>query len=941
MTCAPAQDGPRRMGRAGWDCQRPVLECSNQVLGGRKVKELAPSSKAIPEGIPVDRFFTEKGVDPFDVTEWEIRSAQIKDLRTGKVPFSQENLEFPKTWSQRATDIVASKYFRGHVGKPGRERSLKQLIGRIVRTIGNWGQEQSYFASTEDGETFRAELTHVLLNQMAAFNSPVQFNVGIKKKPQCSACFINSVDDSMNSIMKLARTEAIIFKGGSGSGVNLSKLRSSQEPLAVGGYASGPVSFMRGFDSFAGAIKSGGATRRAAKMVILNADHPDIKEYIWCKASEEKKAQELIQLGYDDAIDGEAYRSVQFQNANNSVSVQDEFMETVENDRSWDIRFVTDGRVVETYAARDMLDWIAEATWICGDPGLQFSSTINDWHTCPNSGPINACNPCSEYVFLDNSACNLASLNLKKFIKEGGQFDIEGFRHAVRIMILAQEIIVDNSTYPTPEIEKISHEYRTLGLGYANLGAVLMAWGLPYDSDRARHMAATITALMTGQAYQSSAEIAQKKTPFLGFEKNRVPMMRVMHKHREALSGIDSALVPMDLLHAAMEVWDEAIRTGSSTGYRNAQVTLLAPTGTIAFMLDCDTTGIEPDFSLVKFKKLVGGGTLKIVNGTIPLALSKLGYNKDELQRILHHIERHETIEGCADLQERHLPIFDCADRPVNGSRAIHYLGHIKMCGAVQPFLSGAISKTINLPNEATPQEIREAYVAGWRHGMKSVSIYRDGCKWVQPLSNKAAPAKKDPTPAQRNMPKDHPAYQHEFRIKGFKGFLTMGLYPEDNLLGEIFLNFAKQGSTLQGMAMAWAIAISMGLQRGVPLQDYVRMFAHMSFEPAGYTDNSQIPFTTSIPDYVMRYLATKYLDPKAQEALGIHNVKPNGSIQGGVQVAFSESSTQSAESRQATERLVAESSRESHTCLSCGNLMQRNGNCFLCTVCGTTSGCS
>ena len=905
------------------------------------MKELAQTGETIPEGIQLDRFFTEKGKTPFDETEWEIRSAQIKDLRTGKVAFFQEDLEFPKAWSQRSTDIVASKYFRGHVGKPDRERSVKQMIGRIVQTIGDWGGKQSYFASTDDAETFHAELTHLLLHQMAAFNSPVQFNVGIKEQPQCSACFINSVEDSMDSIMRLARTEATIFKGGSGSGVNLSKLRSSQEPLSVGGFASGPVSFMRGFDSFAGAIKSGGATRRAAKMVILNADHPDIKEYIWCKASEEKKAQELIQLGYDDTIDGEAYRSIQFQNANNSVSVTDELMEAVEKDRPWETRLVTSGEVVETYPARDMLQWIAEATWICGDPGLQFSTTINDWHTCPNSGPINACNPCSEYVFLNNSACNLASLNLKKFVKESGQFDIEGFQHAVRIMILAQEIVIDNSSYPTEEIERVSHKYRTLGLGYANLGALLMAWGLPYDSNRARHLAATITALMTGQAYRTSAEIAEKKTPFLGFEKNRVPMMRVMHKHREALSGIDSALVPMDLLHAAMEIWDEAIRKGSSTGYRNAQVTLLAPTGTIAFMMDCDTTGIEPDFSLVKFKKLVGGGTLKIVNGTITLALSRLGYDEDQIQRVLQYIEQQQTIEGCSDLKEDHLPVFDCADRPVNGSRAIQYTGHIKMCGAVQPFLSGAISKTINLPHEATSQEIREAYVEGWRQGMKSVSIYRDGCKWVQPLSNKTASVASDATPAQRNMPKDHPALQHEFRIKGFKGFLTMGLYPEDNLLGEIFLNFAKQGSTLQGMAMAWAIAISMGLQRGVPLEDYVRMFAHMSFEPAGYSDNSQIPFATSIPDYVVRYLATKYLDPKAQEALGIHNVKPNGTIQDGVQVAFSESPARSAESRQAAERLVAESERESHTCLSCGNLMQRNGNCFLCTVCGTTSGCS
>jgi ribonucleoside-diphosphate reductase alpha chain len=775
---------------------------------------------------------------------------------------------------------------------------------------------------------------------MAAFNSPVQFNMGIKRNPQCSACFINSVQDNMGSIMKLAKTEAHIFKGGSGSGVNLSNIRSSVEPLAVGGFASGPVSFMRGYDSFAGAIKSGGATRRAAKMVILNADHPDIKEYIWSKAREEEKAHKLIQLGYDDSIDGEAYQSVQFQNANNSVSVTKEFMEAVVNEEEWNICEVTTGEVVDTYKAREMMQWIAEASWICGDPGLQFSTTLNDWHTCPNSGPINACNPCSEYVFLDNSACNLSSLNLMKFVKEEGQFDIQAFRRAVQIMILAQEIIVDNSSYPTPEITRVSHEYRTLGLGFANLGALLMACGLPYDSDQARSLSAAITALMTGQAYLTSAEIAEQKGAFAGFEKNRITTMRVIHKHREALSGIDSALVPMELLHSAMEVWDQAIVEGSEHGYRNAQVTLLAPTGTIAFMMDCDTTGVEPEFSLVKVKKLVGGGNLKIVNNTISRAAKRLGYPQEEIDEILKYVEKKETIEGAPHLKEEHLAVFDCANRAMAGSRSIHYLGHIKMCGAVQPFLSGAISKTINLPNEASVEEIMKAYIEAWRHGMKSVSIYRDGCKMVQPLSNKE---KLQPVsgPQQRNMPKDHPALQHEFRIKGFKGYLTMGMYPEDKQLGEIFLNFAKQGSTLQGMTMAWAIAISMGLQRGVPLEDYVRLFAHMSFEPAGFTDNTQIPFATSIPDYVVRFLATKFLSPEVQEALGIHNVKPNGSVQGGVQVTFSDQAAALPKATRAAQRLIQDSTRESHTCLTCGNLMQRNGNCYICTVCGSTSGCS
>lgn len=895
-----------------------------------------------PKALKFDRYFTQPGVHPFDEIEWELRVAEIKDWKTGKASFRQEGIEFPSFWSQRATDIVASKYFRGQLGSSDREFSVRQMIGRIVDTITNWGEDSLYFSSKEDALTFNHELSHLLLHQMAAFNSPVQFNVGILEKPQCSACFINSVGDSMSSIMDLARTEAMIFKGGSGSGINLSKIRSSIEPLSVGGVASGPVSFMRGFDSFAGAIKSGGATRRAAKMVILNADHPDIKDFIWCKANEEKKAHRLIELGYDDSIDGEAYQSVQFQNANNSVSVSDEFMEKVLVDEEWETREVTSGKVVHSYRAKEMLEWISEATWLCGDPGLQFNSTLNDWHTCPNSGPINASNPCSEYVFLDNSACNLSSLNLMKFVDEDCRFNVESFRKAVRVMITAQEIIVDHSSYPTEKITEVSHNYRTLGLGFANLGALLMAKGLPYDSDRSRSLAAAITALMTGEAYRTSAQLAEVVGPFSGYEQNRIPMLRVMHKHRDALSKIDSALVPMDILHAAMESWDDAIVRGSDHGYRNAQVTLLAPTGTIAFMMDCDTTGIEPDFSLVKLKKLVGGGSLKIVNHTIPLALRQLGYEEEEIDRILSFVETEETIEGAPDLKEEHLAIFDCADRPAKGSRAIHHKGHIMMCGAVQPFLSGAISKTVNLPNEATSEEILDAYILAWKSGLKSVSIYRDGCKMVQPLSNKE---RQDEVvaagPIHRNMPKDHPALQHEFRIKGFKGFLTMGTYPEDGQLGEIFVNFAKQGSTLQGLAMAWAIAISMGLQRGVPLEDYVRMFAHMSFEPAGFTDNQQIPFASSIPDYVVRTLASRFLSPEAQEALGIHNVKPNGSVQEGVQVNFSEGAS-NPETKNAAERLVSDAHKaDSPTCLACGNLMQKNGTCYVCTNCGTTSGCS
>jgi len=891
--------------------------------------------------IKIKPYFSTPDVHPFEEIEWEQRSAELKDWKSGKVSFHQDDLEFPAFWSQRSTDIVASKYFRGQLDTPARESSIKQLLGRITETITTWGEELNLFASPEDAVAFKHELSYILVNQKGAFNSPVQFNVGFEKDPQCSACFINAVDDSMDSIMDLAKTEAMIFKGGSGSGVNLSKIRSSKENLSVGGIASGPVSFMRGFDSFAGAIKSGGATRRAAKMAILNADHPDIKEFIHCKANEEKKALKLIEAGYDSSLDGEAYRSIQFQNANNSVSASDDFMEGALNDADWSTKFVTTGEVDETYKAKEVLTWISDATWECGDPGVQFITTMNDWHTCPNSGPINGSNPCSEFVFLDNSACNLASLNLLSFLDTEGNFKINDFRKAVRTLIIAQEIIVDKSSYPTPEITKNSKVFRPLGLGFANIGALLMANGLPYDSEKARALAATITALMTGEAYRTSAELATSIGPFDGFEANRVPMLRVMHKHREALTGIDSSLVSEELFKAAEEAWDEAIIQGSDQGYRNSQVTVLAPTGTIAFMMDCDTTGIEPEFSLVKYKKLVGGGTLKIVNNTIPSALDRLGYTAEEIDNILEYLEEKDTVEGSSELKPEHLAVFDCADRPVNGSRSIHYMGHIKMCGALQPFVSGAISKTVNMPHEATAEEIQEAYLFAWKAGMKAVSIYRDGCKSVQPLSNKERIAKTFGESAnQRNMPKDHTAIQHEFRIKGFKGFLTMGTYPEDDTLGEIFINFSKQGSTLQGMAMAWAIAISMGLQRGVPLEDYVRMFSHMSFEPAGFTDNPQIPFASSIPDYVVRCIASKFLSTEVQQALGIHNVKPNSSDQEGVQVNFPNGNNNSGDSA-AEKRLMEDASRAEAVTCECGGLMQRNGSCYVCTTCGKTSGCS
>ncbi len=883
------------------------------------------------DSLPVTNHFNaETGEHPFEQIEWEKdRVAEIKDA-TGKIAFLQEGLEFPKDWSQRATDIVASKYFRHRIkGAESKEHSVKQLIGRIADTISKWGHTDGYFDDA-NAHIFRDELMHLLLHQKAAFNSPVQFNVGIQDKPQCSACFINSVEDRMDSIMELAKTEAMVFKGGSGSGVNLSKIRSSRELLGTGQMASGPVAFMRGLDSFAGVIKSGGATRASAKMIILDADHPDVREFIWCKAKEEKKAHQLIALGYDGSIDGEAYRSVQFQNANNSVSVTDDFMKAVIHDNGWQLKAAMDKtKITEETGAKELMRAIAEATWICGDPGLQFNTKINDWHTCSADGEINACNPCSEYVFLDNSACNLSSLNLMKFVTVDEddlhwQFDVESFRHAVQIMITAQEIIVGNSSYPTEEIARVSDQYRTLGLGYANLGALLMLIGLPYGSDQACGIAAAITAIMTGEAYAMSARLADYCGPFNRYEHNKSGMLSVIHDHQRAISmKLNPASVPHYLLHAAKKAWEDAVELGHLHGYRNAQVTLLAPTGTIAFMMDCDTTGIEPEFSLVKIKKLIGGGTMRIVNQVIGLSLERLGYEQEDRDAIIAHVEDTGTIEGAPGLDPIHLPIFDCADKPVNGVRVISYSDHIKMCGAVQMFLSGAISKTINLPNEATVDNIMDAYVEGWMAGMKSISIYRDGCKLVQPLSNKDTQV----GAVRRNMPPEHPALQHEFKIQNMKGFLTLGMFPEDKELGELFFKFGKQGSTLQGMTSAWAIAVSMGLQRGVPIEDFIKMYAFMTFEPNGMTSNPKIPFTTSIPDYVMRYIATKFLDEATQRALGIH---------------FDEDTIISQVMQAEPDDVGSLALVDAHRlCSACGNLMQRSGNCYICRTCGTTSGCS
>jgi ribonucleoside-diphosphate reductase alpha chain len=800
-----------------------------------KARAKARPAAAVP-GLTFPRFFTEAGVDPFDEVEWEIRSAIIGNER-GEMVFEQREVEIPKAWSQQATNIVVSKYFRGQVGTPERERSVKQLIGRVVDTITMWARANKYFASEDDLQAFSADLKHILVYQKAAFNSPVWFNCGFEKAPQCSACFINSVEDTMDSILTLARTEGMLFKFGSGTGTNLSPIRSSRELLAGGGTASGPVSFMKGYDAFAGVIKSGGKTRRAAKMVILNADHPDIVEFINCKVEEEKKAWALIDAGYDGSFTGPAYSSVFFQNSNNSVRVTDEFMRAVLDDTEWETKAVRDGAVVETYKARQLMTLIAEGTHVCGDPGMQFDTTINEWHTCPETDRIHASNPCSEYMFLNDSACNLASINLMKFVAADGEFDTVSYKAAIRTLITAQEIIVDNASYPSDSIGKNSHAYRPLGLGYANLGALLMSRGLPYDSDGGRDYAAALTALMTGEAYAQSARIARDHGgPFAGYEKNREPFLRVMRKHRDALRDVNARNVPPDLYNAARTAWDDAVELGEDVGYRNAQATVLAPTGTIGFMMDCDTTGVEPDIALVKYKKLVGGGLMKIVNQTVPMALQKLGYIAPQIDAIVDYIDKNETIEGAPGLRESHLPVFDCAFKAAKGHRSIQYMGHIKMMGATQPFISGAISKTVNVPKDATVEDIMQAYIQSWKLGAKAISIYRDGSKRTQPLNTskdktpaelaQAAAAALVTQPTRRKLPDERQAITHKFDIAGHEGYITVGLF-DNGQPGEIFLVMAKEGSTISGFADAFAQAISYALQYGVPLQTLVDKFSH------------------------------------------------------------------------------------------------------------------
>ncbi len=823
--------------------------------------------------VAVRRLFTIPGRDPFEEVEWEIRDALIpgKD----KPAFEQKGVEFPKFWSQTATNIVAQKYFRGRMGSPDRESSVKQMIGRIIATVGSWGREGGYFADEDEAQTFEAELKAILVNQYAAFNSPVWFNVGFEEKPQCSACFILSIEDSMDSILDWIRREGVIFRGGSGSGVNLSKLRSSKEQLSKGGYASGPVSFMRGADASAGTIKSGGKTRRAAKMVVLDIDHPDIDEFIWCKSKEEEKARVLEAAGYDMSLDSSDWASIQYQNANNSVRVTDAFMEAAEAGGDWNLTARTDGAVVETIPARKLLRDMAEAAWRCADPGIQYDTTINQWHTLPNTARINASNPCSEYMSIDDSACNLSSINLLKFRREDGEFDVEQFEHTVDVMFLAQEILVGYSSYPTPQIEGNAKAFRQLGLGYANLGALLMARGLPYDSDSGRAYAAAITALMTGRAYRKSSEIAARMGPFAGYQPNAAAMIGVMAQHRAAVGNIENTdSVPADLLSACRRAWDEALNLGEVHGYRNAQATVLAPTGTISFMMDCDTTGVEPDFSLVKSKKLVGGGEITIVNQTVKAALERLGYAPNEVSDIEAFIDEKNTVIGAPHVKTEHYPVFDCAV----GERSIHYMGHVKMMGAVQPFISGAISKTVNLPEEATVDDVAQVVTDAWKLGVKAIAIYRDNCKVAQPLSSKSGAAIEaltgvaaPPVPLthRRRLPEDRVEVGRKFRVGDYEGYIHVGLY-EDGTPGDIFVDIAKEGTTLAGLMNAFMISVSLGLQYGVPLEVYVSKFAHMRFEPSGQTNDADIRIAKSIVDYIFRWMGKKFLTTDQQEEIGI-----------------------------------------------------------------------
>ncbi len=901
----------------------------------------------IDEGASVtpQRFFTIPGRDPFDEIEWESRHALIPG-KDGPA-FDQKDVEFPRFWSQTATNIVAQKYFRGRMSSPERERSVKQMIGRIVDTIGGWGRQGGYFATTDEAETFEAELKAILVNQIASFNSPVWFNVGFEEKPQCSACFILSIEDSMDSILDWIRREGVIFRGGSGSGINLSRLRSSQEQLSKGGYASGPVSFMRGADASAGTIKSGGKTRRAAKMVVLDIDHPDVDEFIWCKAKEERKARVLEQAGYDMSLDSPDWGSIQYQNANNSVRVTDAFMEAVVEGKEWNLTARTDGSVVRTVDARELLKDIAEASWQCADPGVQYDTTINQWHTSPNTGRINASNPCSEYMHVDDSACNLSSLNLMKFRKEDGEFDVPMFEHAVDVMFLAQEIIVGYSSYPTPEIGRNALKFRQLGLGYANLGALLMARGLPYDSDEGRAYAAAITAIMTGRGYRKSAEIAKRMSPHAGYAENAAAMLGVISKHRAAVGNIQHTdSVPADMLSAARKAWDDALDLGEVAGFRNAQATVLAPTGTISFMMDCDTTGVEPDFSLVKSKKLVGGGELTIVNKTVPMALGELGYATREVEEIVAYIDERGSVIGAPHLKHEHYPVFDCAI----GERAIHYMGHVKMMGAVQPFISGAISKTVNLPEQTSVDEVAQLLVEAWQLGVKAIAIYRDNCKVAQPLSGSKDTSEEGriaqihalggvvAAPKRRRLPDDRTEVGRKFKVGEYEGYIHVGLF-EDGTPGDIFVDIAKEGTTLAGLMNSFMISVSLGLQYGVPLEVYVSKFSHMRFEPSGMTNDADIRVAKSIVDYIFRWMGKKFLTADQQEEAGI--LTPEVKARLAAAYAAGEAQAPSHEAAPTGQTALFNSWEDAVECSKCGGRMVRTGSCYTCRDCGTNTGCS
>lgn len=951
-----------------------LFEIQDNELTSLLEQKSEVEKSAIKKSLTWHRLFGEG--DPYEQINWEIRTAKITK-GTGEVVFEQKNVEVPDFWSQTATDIVASKYFRGRMDSPEREYSAKQMIDRVGNTISKWGLDGGYFKTYQDYLNFRDDLRFLLINQYAAFNSPVWFNVGVHERPQCSACFILSVEDTMQSILEWYRDEGIIFKGGSGSGLNVSKLRSSKEALSKGGFSSGPVSFMKGADGVANSIRSGGTTRRAAKMVVMNADHPDIKDFIYCKKVIEEITKTLETSGMKATIEGDLfnpYTLLPFQNANNSVRVTDDFMHRVENDESWDLKAVTSGKVLETVKARELMSWIADAAWHSADPGMQFDTTTNNWHTCPNTGRINASNPCSEYMHIDNSACNLASINLLKFLNADGSYDVDGYKNAIDTIITAQEIVVGNSSYPTPKITQNAMDYRELGLGYANVGALLMNMGLPYDSDEGRAIVSALTAILSGEGYLMSAKIASLIGPFAGYQKNREPMLNVMRMHTTAAeslaenasligltsqayyngngnsssryglaeadkgNGLRNGYLPSNettwqdkLFSEAVNVWHEVLAWGEKFGYRNSQATVIAPTGTIAFLMDCQTTGIEPELALVKYKKLVGGGILKLVNNQVPTALKKLGYSEEQIQEISNYILEKETIEGAPHLKSEDLGVFDCSFKAANGNRSIGYMGHIKMMGAAQPFVSGAISKTVNLPSDATVEDIRDAFIQAWKYGLKAIAVYRDGSKSVQPLNTSK---EKDQTQkigpyVRHKLPDERPSVTHKFSIGNHEGYLTIGMYPDTQKPGETFITIAKEGSTFSGLLDVIATLISMSLQSGIPLKTLVAKFKDMRFEPSGITSNQDIPVAKSLVDYIFRYMGQKFLSEKDKEevfgnALSAEPTTKMGSVSlNGVTTAA----------------IQINATTDAPMCEKCGAMMYRTGTCYTCPNCFSTSG--